>query len=68
MQDKPTAAREDGLMKVDEAAAHLRVSTSWLYRQVAAGLVPTVRLGRNVRFRRADLDAWAASTKPSTAG
>jgi len=63
-----TGQHIEGMWTVDEAAKHLRVSKSWLYRQSAAGLVPVVRLGRSLRFRRADLDAWAASSKASTAG
>lgn len=59
-----TGPQAESLWTVDEAAAHLRVSKSWMYRQVASGLVPTVRLGRSVRFRRSELDAWATSSKP----
>ena len=68
MQSENTARQHEGMWTVDEAAQHLRVSKSWLYRQAAAGQVPVVRLGRSLRFRRTDLDAWATSTKASTAG
>lgn len=40
------------------AAARLHVSTRTLQRLVGAGSVPAVRIGRSVRFRPSDLDAW----------
>jgi hypothetical protein len=38
-----------------EAAGRLRMSESWLRKQGARGAVPTVPLGRAVRFSEADL-------------
>jgi excisionase family DNA binding protein len=49
------------LLTVPEAAALIRKSTSWLYKKVAAGKAPVVRIGSNVRFVRASLEAWAFS-------
>jgi len=59
-------AVEPGLWTVAQAAQYLQISTVWLYKHAAAGLVPVVRLGRNLRFRKADLDAWAASSTKKT--
>lgn len=41
----------------DEAAHHLRLNRKALYQRVARGQFKVVRLGRALRFRRADLDA-----------
>lgn len=49
-------------MTAKQAAAHLNISLSWFYRAVVADpSVPQIRMGdRAVRWRRSDLDAWAA--------
>lgn len=43
------------VLTTDEAAAYLRVSTSWLWRSD----VPRVRLGRRVLWLRSQLLAYA---------
>lgn len=48
------------LLKPDEAADRLAISTRTLYRLVAAGVLTPIRLGRSVRFDPADLDALVA--------
>lgn len=45
----------------DEAAAYLGVAPVTLYRLTKAGKVAHVRLGRLMRWRREDLDAFLAS-------
>lgn len=49
-------------MTAKEAARYLRVSINWLYLRSAEGKVPSVHFGRTVRFRKDDLDRWAATT------
>ncbi len=47
-----------------EAAAHLKISVRLLKRLISRRAISFHRLGsRLVRFRRADLDAWAASQR-----
>jgi excisionase family DNA binding protein len=41
---------DDGLWDANDVAAYLKVSRSWVYQKVAAGLVPYVRVGGLVRF------------------
>lgn len=41
-----------------EAAAYLAVSLGTLYALVRAGELPHTRVGRNLRFRLVDLDAY----------
>lgn len=55
---EPEAAAGHGmepLMLVEEAAAVLRVAPDWLYRAARADRIPSVRMGRNVRFRPEDI-------------
>ncbi|MGA2872554.1 MAG: helix-turn-helix domain-containing protein [Candidatus Dormibacteria bacterium] len=44
-------------MTVGEVAKSLRLSTTYVWREIRAGALPTIRLGRSVRVARADLDA-----------
>ena len=57
------------LVDVGEAAALLAVSVPTLRRMISAGRTPQpVRLGRLLRFRRADLLQWIADGCPSRRG
>lgn len=49
------------LLTTDEAARYLKMSKDWVYRAGAAGVLRRVRMGRYLRFRREDLDAFIAS-------
>ncbi len=46
------------LLTVAEVAELLRVSTMTVYRLIRTGELPAVRVGRNYRVRRADLDMY----------
>ena len=46
------------LLEADEVAEYLGMRTDWVYREVRAGRLPHIRLGRAVRFRRESIDAW----------
>ena len=53
--------RDDGdrlLLRIPEAAWRVGLGRSTLYEQIAAGELATVRVGRAVRIRAADLEAW----------
>ena len=43
---------------IRSAARHLNVSVSFLRKQVRLGRIPFARAGKNLRFRKAALDAW----------
>jgi excisionase family DNA binding protein len=46
------------LLEVEDVADMLGMTTDWIYREVRAGRLPHIRLGRYVRFRRESVDAW----------
>ena len=46
------------VMTVSEVAEYLRVNPQTVYRKAKSGELPAVRIGRAIRFRRAELDAW----------
>lgn len=49
-----------GLLSVDQAARRLAVSTDTVRRQIRAGVLRSVRVGRAVRVPAADVEAAAA--------
>ena len=57
------------LWTVEDVCHALACRRSWLYDQVEARRLPVVRLGRQLRFRPADITAYLnAQTQPATTG
>jgi excisionase family DNA binding protein len=54
-------ANEDVYLTTAEALAYLRTAPRTLYRFLATGKIPAVRIGHQWRFRKADLDRWLES-------
>ena len=46
------------LLEAEDVANYLGMRTDWVYREVRAGRLPHIRLGRTVRFRRESIDQW----------
>ncbi len=49
------------LLTVTEVASLLRVPASWIYARTADGgaeEIPHLKLGRHLRFRRAEVENW----------
>jgi predicted DNA-binding transcriptional regulator AlpA len=49
----------DRLWTVNEVADFLQVSTSWVYKQSSAGLLPSRRLAFHLRFDPDEVRAYA---------
>ena len=56
--DKNKDATPERYLTAQEAADYLGYAIGTLYNKCNAGEIPHVRLGRSLRFRHADLDAW----------
>jgi excisionase family DNA binding protein len=58
-----TAQRHRALMDETEAADFLSISTGTLsvWRSTGRYAIPFVKVGRRVRYRRSDLEAWLKS-------
>ncbi|OBC05898.1 hypothetical protein A5788_04595 [Gordonia sp. 852002-50816_SCH5313054-c] len=55
-------SREHEVMTTGEVAAYLRVPVATLYRWRSTGSgPPAYSVGRHLRFRRVDVDAWLIS-------
>jgi excisionase family DNA binding protein len=52
---------EDVYLTTADALAYLRTARRTLYRFLASGKIPAVRIGHQWRFRKADLDRWVES-------
>ena len=54
----------DGFLTTEEVLEYLQVNLRTVYRLIKAGKIPAVRVGRQWRFRKSDLDAWLESQRP----
>lgn len=61
--DRPSNSRPPELVNVAEAARFLAVSTSTLYGWVWQRRISFVKVGRAVRFDRADLERFVAQNR-----
>lgn len=50
----------DGLLRIDEAARHLAVSTTTVKRLLRSGQLPYVRVGADRRIPKRAIDAYLA--------
>ncbi len=49
---------DETFLTTDEVLAYLQVNLRTVYRLIKAGKIPAVRVGRQWRFRKTDIDAW----------
>jgi excisionase family DNA binding protein len=54
---------DDVFLTTDEVLDYLQVNLRTVYRLIKAGKIPAVRVGRQWRFRKADIDAWLESQR-----
>ena len=54
---------KEGLMIATEVAQYLNCSISTVRRLVMKSTIPHFRLGKLVRFRRSDIDAWLSDNR-----
>jgi excisionase family DNA binding protein len=48
-------------LTISDFCERFRVSRTTTYRQINAGLIPLIKVGRASRIRLADAERWAAS-------
>jgi len=53
-----------GFLTTEEVLDYLQVNLRTVYRLIKAGKIPAVRVGRQWRFRKRDIDAWLESQRP----
>lgn len=52
---------DDVFLTTEEVLEYLQVNLRTVYRLIKAGKIPAVRVGRQWRFRKADIDLWLES-------
>ena len=55
MRSKATCS---AFLTTEEVLSCLKVNPRTIYRLIKTGELPAIRIGRQWRFRRADLDEW----------
>ncbi len=56
---------DDHFLTTEEVLDYLQVNLRTIYRLIKAGKIPAVRVGRQWRFRKKDIDAWLNNNGPS---
>ncbi|MEO5895569.1 MAG: response regulator [Vicinamibacterales bacterium] len=55
---------DEGFLTTEEVLEYLQVNLRTVYRLIKAGRIPAVRVGRQWRFRKRDIDAWLETQRP----
>ena len=55
---------DETFLTTEEVLEDLQVNLRTVYRLIKAGKIPAVRVGRQWRFRKRDIDAWLDSQRP----
>jgi excisionase family DNA binding protein len=48
----------EAFLTTDEVLGYLKTTPRTIYRLIRTGELPAIRIGRQWRFRRSDLDGW----------
>ena len=55
---------DETFLTTEEVLEYLQVNLRTVYRLIKAGKIPAVRVGRQWRFRKRDIDAWLDTQRP----
>jgi excisionase family DNA binding protein len=58
---------DEAFLTTAEVLGYLQVNLRTVYRLIKAGRIPAVRVGRQWRFRKSDLDAWLETHRRGSA-
>src|SRR5215207_9575721 len=59
---------DEAFLTTEEVLEYLQVNLRTVYRLIKAGKIPAVRVGRQWRFRKRDIDAWLDSQRSRNDG
>jgi excisionase family DNA binding protein len=63
-QERPQVQQQQGaeggldLLSITDLCQELGMGKSWVYRRIQSGEIPSVKLGRNIKVRREDLQGY----------
>jgi len=63
MDEKP-----DDILTIEELAVYLKIPKSTLYKLVREGKIPSQKIGRHWRFRKAAINHWFEETSTNEPG
>ena len=55
---------DESFLTTEEVLDYLQVNLRTVYRLIKAGKIPAVRVGRQWRFRKRDIDVWLETQRP----
>ena len=53
----PKKKEDDPFLTVDELAGYLKVKKNWIYQKVHSRDIPYHKIGKQLRFRKSEIDA-----------
>jgi excisionase family DNA binding protein len=59
---------DEVFLTTEEVLEYLQVNLRTVYRLIKAGKIPAVRVGRQWRFRKRDIDSWLDSQRTQSGG
>lgn len=60
--------QDDPIFTIDELKVYLRVPKGWLYERTRLREIPFFKMGKFIRFRKSEIDAWIKGlSSPATA-
>ena len=67
---RPRSREGMELLSIPELCQKLAMGKSWVYRRLKSGKIPSIKLGRSIKVKRADLERYLESQRyhPSKGG
>jgi excisionase family DNA binding protein len=57
-QERFRAHQGPNLMSIPEVCQEIGMGKSWVYKKIRSGEIPSVKLGRNIKVSRQDLEGY----------
>jgi excisionase family DNA binding protein len=66
--ERPEEGRSLGLLALPDVCQELGMGKSWVYRRLRSGEIPSVKLGRSIKVKRADLEEYLEKQRYQPSG
>jgi excisionase family DNA binding protein len=67
-RERPQERQGLDLLSIPELCQELGMGKSWVYRRLRSGEIPSVKLGRSIRVKRADLEEYLEKQRYQPSG
>jgi excisionase family DNA binding protein len=58
VEEHPSSQGSSKLLSVMEVCQELSMGKSWVHQRIRSGEIPSIRLGKNIKVRRNDLEEY----------